>query len=341
MIFISYIANPKKMNIIVILEVLKKYSDENNKLTQKEIAELVEREYSIPVDRHTLKRNLDNLLDFNCGVERAVRDIESGESGGWYFERDITDAEMRMLIDGLLFSKYIPFSECKGLIKKLENQAGVGFKHSHNLPENRPENKEIFLNIEELLIAISTRKKVAFHYMRYHLDKSAQMKLSREGKPRRYVVSPVEIVITNGRYYMICIPEKADCLFHFRLDHMCDVEVLKKEKRRSIREIPGYKNGFKLADYMNEHPYMSISGKISRVVFKIDKKAIGHVLDWFGKDVSFMDETKDTVTTAVTVNEEAMLYWALQYGQLVEILSPPGMRKKIRDVVIKMNEIYR
>lgn len=312
-----YIPNPKKMNTLLILEVLKKHSDENNKLTQKEISALVERDYGVLFDRHTLKRNLDNLLDFQCGVEYSARDKENEETGGWYFERDITDAEMRMLIDGLLFSKYIPFSECKGLIKKLETLASVNFRSSHGLPENKPENKEIFLNIEELLHAISENKKVSFNYMRYgrdiKQDKKASIVLDKKGNPRLYIVSPYEIVITNGHYYLICNNDHSDMLYHYRLNAICNVQVQNTEKRRLIKDIPGYENGFKLSDYMKVHPYMMASGDVVRVKFRFNKGILGHVFEWFGKDVQLMDLSDETMTTTVNVNEKAMLYWALQY----------------------------
>jgi len=333
------------MNTLLILEVLKKYSDENNKLSQKEIAALVEREYYVPIDRHTLKRNLDNLLEFQCGVEYAAHNKEIGETGGWYYERDITDAEMRMLIDGLLFSKYIPYSECKTLITKLETLASVGFKSSHGLPENRPENKEIFLNIEELLHALSTNWKVSFNYMRYGAgsknNRKASIVLGEDGNPRVYTVSPYEIVITNGHYYLICINDRSDHLYHYRLNSICNVDVLKSEKRRPIRDIPGYRNGLKLADYMKEHPYMMASGESVRVKFRFNKEFIGHIFEWFGKDINLMDETDETITAVIKVNEKAMLFWALQYGLHVEVLEPQSLREEILDAVILMGEKYR
>jgi len=333
------------MNTLLILEILKKYSDENNKLPQKEIAALVEREYHVTIDRHTLKRNLDNLLEFQCGVEYAGRDKESGETGGWYYEREITDAEMRMLIDGLLFSKYIPYSECKALITKLESIASVGFKSSHGLPENRPENKEIFLNIEELLSAISTNKKVSFNYLRYgadsKMDKKANIVLGKSGKPRVYTVSPYEIAITNGHYYLICLHNLSDSLYHYRLNSICNIKVLKSEKRRPIRDIPGYRNGFKLAEYMKEHPYMMASGNSVQVKLRFNKSAIGHIFEWFGKDIHLIDDTEETFTTFIKVNENAMLFWALQYGLHVEVLEPQSLREKILDAAESMVEKYK
>jgi len=36
-----------------------------------------------------------------------------------YYESDFDDSEFRILIDSLLFSKYISYSQCKQLVEKL------------------------------------------------------------------------------------------------------------------------------------------------------------------------------------------------------------------------------
>ena len=84
----------------------------------------------------------------------------------WYLERDFSDAELRLLVDGLLFSKHIPYSQCKALIEKLETLSNNYFKfkvkHIRNLPENMPENKQLFYIIETWDEAISHEKHVEF-----------------------------------------------------------------------------------------------------------------------------------------------------------------------------------
>jgi predicted DNA-binding transcriptional regulator YafY len=213
------------------------------------------------------------------------------------------------------------------------------------LPENRPENKEIFLNIEELLRALSARRKVSFNYLRYEAginkEKKANIVLGKDGNPRIYTVSPYEIVITNGHYYLICIHDQFDSLYHYRLNFLCNVKVLASEKRRPIRDIPGYRNGFKLAEYMKEHPYMMASGEIMQVKFRFNKFIIRHVYEWFGKDMHLMGETDETITAVVKVNEKAMLFWALQYGLHVEVLEPLSLRENILDAVVLMGEKYK
>ena len=121
-----YTKQPKKMIVINILDILKRYTDENHRLSQREIMDILEREYDMKVDRKAVKRNLMNLIDFGYQVEysESIRQGKNGEEEiiftDWYLEKDFTDSELRLLIDSLLFSKHIPYSQCKALIEKLE-----------------------------------------------------------------------------------------------------------------------------------------------------------------------------------------------------------------------------
>ena len=154
----NYATPPKKMLILNILDILRKYSDENHRLSAKDIGERLEREYSQKVDRKAIKRNLMNLIDFGYEIEfsESIRINKSGEeeiiTSDWYLVRDFTDAELRLLIDSLLFSKHIPYNQCKELIEKLEGLSNTYFKakvkHIRTMPEKQLENKALFNTIE-------------------------------------------------------------------------------------------------------------------------------------------------------------------------------------------------
>ena len=53
----------KKQIIINILDILKRYTDENHRLSQKEIVEILEKDYNMTVDRKSVKRNVSNLRE--------------------------------------------------------------------------------------------------------------------------------------------------------------------------------------------------------------------------------------------------------------------------------------
>lgn len=58
-----YTKQPKKLIIMNILDILKKYTDVDHRLSQKEIQDILEREYEMKVDRKAVRRNLMNLID--------------------------------------------------------------------------------------------------------------------------------------------------------------------------------------------------------------------------------------------------------------------------------------
>jgi len=63
--------SPKKLIIMNILDILKRYTDENHRLSQKEIRDILEREYDMTVERKAVKRNLMNLIEFGYNITIA------------------------------------------------------------------------------------------------------------------------------------------------------------------------------------------------------------------------------------------------------------------------------
>ncbi len=344
-----YTIPPKKMLILYILDILKKYSDENHRLSQKEIAGILEREYSISADRKAIKRNLMNLLD--SGYDLEYTEIpRKGKNGAeeiiqtdWYLNRDFTDAELRLLIDSLLFSKAIPYNQCKALIEKLAGLSNAYFdpkiRHIRNMPEKPPENKELFYTIETLDEAISAGKKVAFRYNTYNLDKTPRPRRDRNGAPVEYTVSPYQMAATNGRYYLICGNARFGGVSNYRVDRISCIRIL-DEAITPMKEVKGLEHGLDLPQHMAEHIYM-FAGESVRVRFKAKRKLIGDVLDWFGRDVALSDTGGDEMFVSVKVNEQAMFYWAMQYGNSVEVLEPKELREKILNAAVAMAEKHK
>ena len=336
-----YTIPPKKMIIINILDILKKYSDMDHRLTQQDIVEILKKEYYMDVDRKTVKRNLMNLLDLDCGIDytEITRKDEKGNESSictdWYMMREFDDSELRLLIDSLLFSKHIPYSQCKTLIKKLKGLSNVYFdkkvKHICNLPEHQPENKELFYTIDILDDAISQNKKVAFTYNSYGVDKKLHPKREAE-----YIVNPYQMVATNGRYYLICNYDKYDNLANYRVDRITNIRMLDE----TAKPISKLKEGtLNLPKHMAEHLYM-FAGESVSAKFKAKNYIIDQVIDWFGKDVKIAPENDDECTVSVTVNKESFFHWALQYGMHIEVLAPQDMRQKVIDAIKEIGAKY-
>ena len=181
---------------------------------------------------------------------------------------------------------------------------------------------------------VSERKKISFIYNNYGTD----FKLHPKRK-EPYVVNPYQMVANNGRYYLIGNYDKYDDIAHFRLDKMTCVTIL-PERVKDQRQVKGMENGLILSKHMSEHVYM-FSGESARVRMRVDTSIMTELIDWFGKDFWISNVKDREMDISLTINEEAMFYWALQYGPFVEILEPLSWRKRVQDRIEKMNEKYK
>lgn len=344
---------PKKLMIINILDILKKYTDAEHRLSQKDISDILENEYYMKSDRKSIKRNLMNLIDFGYDIEysesiRIVKNKKTGEDeetyilSDFYLRRDFDDSELRLLIDSILFSKHIPYSQCKELIEKLEGLSNIYFKskvkHILTLPEKALINKQLFYTIDVIDEAISKSRQISFKYNEYGTDKKLHVRKNCSGTEKEYIINPYQMAVANGRYYLICNYDKYDGLSNYRLDRITDIKLL-DTPRKPLKAIKGAENGLDLPKHMAEHIYM-YAGESVRVEMRVKKYIVSDVIDWFGRDVEFRDETDDEVTAVVHVNEAAMRKWALQYAVHVRVLSPQSLVDGVREDIKTAAENY-
>ena len=347
-----YTKQPKKLLIINILDILKKYSDEEHRLSQKDIVEILARDYDMQAERKAVKRNIMNLIDFGYEIEYTenVRTVVNSETGereensimtDFYLVREFDDSELRLLIDGLLFSRHVQYSQCKTLIEKLEGLSSNYFrsrvKHIATTPDNTPPNKQLFFTIDVLDEAITKHKQVSLRYNHFGTDKKLHPN-EKDGMIAEYIINPYQIAATNGRYYLICNFDQYDNVSHLRLDRITEIKLLDTPVK-SMKKVTGLENGFDLPRHMAEHVYM-FAGESIPVTFRAKKYIVGDVIDWFGKDVKFPDETEDEVTVKVKVNREAMRKWALQYALHVRVTAPDDLVDVIKTDIREAAENY-
>lgn len=360
--------HPKKLLILYILDILQKYTDEEHRLSQKEIQDILKKEYEMPVDRKAIKRNLLNLIEYGSSIEyREVsrkeifrkKSVVSDEDSldledkgipeddllwtDFYLKQKFTNEELRLLIDSLLFSKHIPYSQAKKLITKLESLSNIYFKsrsqYIYPLPVDRTDNKQVFYNISILDEAIRKKQKVLFEYAEYHTDKKMHLKKREDGSVREYVVTPYQMAVQEGKYYLICNYDKYDDISNYRVDRIRNIQVL-EEKGKPFETLKwsGHQP-MNLNEYMKEHVYM-YSSENTFVKFRIVKAMISDVIDLFGKDVTFSEEMDTYVSVSVHVNERVAEQFAKNYAPDVMILQPKRLRDKLRDDLKKSWEAY-
>ena len=325
-----YGTGTKKMLMMMILEVLKKYSDEDHHLTQQEIMKLLKNEYGMSCDRRSVKANVESLIEMGYEI-----DMENGYA---LIGREFEDSELRMLIDSVLFSKNIPAKQARDLIGKLQGFGNKYFeaKVSHVASSSffsRTDNKQVMYTVSTLNDAIDARKKVKFRYVSYGTD----FKLHDRG--RDYIVNPYQMIASNGHYYLLGNLDRFDDISYYKIDKIKDIEIF-DEKVKPMKQIKGLENGLNLPKHMAEHMYL-FCGESVPVKLKCSASFIDTLVDWFGKDITVLKEENGEITVRLVCNEYAMNYWALQYGPYVEVLEPKELRDQIRKDIKEMAKKYK
>lgn len=313
-----YATGNKKMLNMLILEVLETYSDENHPLTQQEIIRLLKQDYDMACDRRSVKANIISLNELGYEINM--------KNGYFLINRKFDDAELRLIIDSVLFSKTLSGNQARKLIKKLESMGNKYFdsKVSHistTSDLSRTDNKQVLYTVSAINDAIDQKKKISFRYNDYGVD------LKLYPREKEYIVNPYQMVAANGHYYLIGNYDCYDDLSYYRIDKITDISIM-NEKVKPMKQVEGLEKGLDLPKHMAEHIYM-FSGPAVRVKFLIREGMISELIDWFGKDFRILDHKDGMLTVSVNCNEQAMLFWALQYGPYVEVVEPKSLREKI------------
>ena len=310
---------PKKLALLRILEIYQKYSDSEHVLTYDDIARRLLQGYGIEIERKTIGRNVSMLRE-------AGYDIVLSRYGSYLAERAFDDAELRLLIDGILSSKHISETHSRQLIEKLSALSNVYFRsHIKNIYSvgdwSKTENNTLFYNISIVDEAIENLKQIRFDYNKYWTDK----KLHRS---TIHTVSPYQLLLHNQRYYLMAYNEKWKHIAFYRMDRITNIGII-NGPITPLRTIPGYENGVDYRKISGGLPYM-FSDNAEIITFYAKPEIIDQIIDWFGYDVEFKEDDEWILVT-VYASPNAMEYWALQYLNYIEIITPAHLRKRIQN----------
>ena len=311
---------PKKLALIRIWQILNDYIDYYHPLTQEDISKHLENEYGIVIERKAISRNLSLLKE--AGIE-----IESRRAGSYLGCREFEDSELHMLIDGVLSSKHITAKHSKDLIDRLCGLSNKYFRasvrHIHSVNDwSKTDNQALFYNIELVDTAIEQKLRIAYDYNKIGIDKKLH-------KSSYQVVSPYQLILHNQRYYLMAYSEYWGNMVFHRLDRITNMK-LTEGKATDLQMIPGYKNGIDYKKLSSSMPYM-FSDEPERIDFVADVGIVDQIIDWFGNDIRITksSDNENQVKVSVVASPNAMVHWAMQYINYVEVTAPESIRERI------------
>ena len=324
-------AEPKKLALLRIWQILQKHSDYDHPMTQEDIIKYLESDYGIEMERKAVGKNIADLRD--AGI-----DIGSRRAGSYINSREFEDSELKLMIDGVLQSKHITARHSKDLIEKLCGLSNKYFRsHVKNVYSvndwSKTENQALFYNIDVVDEAIATGKQVQYDYNKDGVD----AKLHKSSFQR---VSPYQLILHNQRYYLMGYSDYWGNMTFHRLDRISNMRLYDKPAT-PITSVKGYENGIDFKQIASTMPYM-YTDTPERIEFIADEFIVDQIVDWFGKDIrmSVLPDNDKKVKVELVASPNAMEHWALQYLNYVEVTKPESLRGRIKESLKKATEIY-
>lgn len=324
----------KNGNILYILNVLKKYSDEDHKMSISELKEKIKEIYGEDIDPRTIKRNI-NLLQQKFGYDISTY---NDNRQGYYIsndpDTDFEPGEIRAIIDTFSYSTFIEEKVAKDIIKKCkklqtiyENEKIKNYKIYS--PKGKTTNKEVIKNIEDIANSIINKNKVYFEYWKYCIvgDKIKKQIVST---PK---VSPYAIIYDKQQFYMLGIKEGNNEFFHYRLDRIKNLIELSERVQinKSEKEIEQYA----------ETSVEVFSGEETEIEAECPEYLLGEVIEKFGKKVELRPIDDNTFRMKLSANSFGFKLWAMRNLDIVTVTKPQSLVKEIKDIIEDAKKRYK
>lgn len=315
----------KKIVLLYVLDILNEYTDNQHLMTYTDIVTKLNILYGIQPNVKSIARNIDTLIDYGYKIEKVRK------NGCYLAERDFNDSEVMFLVDAVFSSRSISPADAKQLIKKLTKSCSkydkARYKHIYKVEEiSRKRSSQIFKNIGLIDDAIENGKKISFQYNEYDITKQFLPRM----QGRTFIMNPYFLVNNNGKYYLVCNYDKYDNLANYKIECMSNIAIL-QEDVKPLKSLPNMEH-FNQDEYINEHIYMTTGDSVDVILKLNTAKTINDVIDWFGDKVNIYQK-QDDIYASFKVNEQALIYWAIQYGTNVEVVSPLDTRDKIKQTL--------
>ena len=326
----------QKLKILLVLEILKKYSDEETPLNASDIAEYLDK-VGITAERKAIYSDLAALEDYGYDIVKTTTPKK-----GWFLgEREFEIPEVRLLSDAVRSAKFISVKKTRDLLKKLnglmsDQQAKQSENGIYFAATAKSANEGIYYNIDKLNRAILQKKQVVIQHFSRRFDEERNICRS----VKEMTINPYALCWQDDHYYLIGNYNKYDNLIHLRLDRILKVEITDAPVR-SFREVSDYTDFFDTADYV-EKLFGMYGGEQFAVELCCDKKITEQVIDRFGEDIFITKVTPETFHVKINAAvSDALVTWIMHYGEELRVENPPQLKEMVRQRAEKILENYK
>ena len=311
-----------KERLLALLKILFEQTDDQQGLTMEEILSALE-DAGISAERKALYRDFDALCKAGIEVSR-----QRCKPVRYYLAKRPVDA-----VQG---SKFITARQSASLVRAIKS---LGSKSQAQGLEKRvfvggrvkSQNDSVFRNVDAIQEAIAAKRKVTFTYASY--DCSAHLRLRNKGQT--YTQTPVQLMYSDGFYYLVCFSDKYNDFANYRIDRMRNIGVSDERASRNAAIAT-----FDVNEY-EQRMFNMYAGESLQVTLRVKESAMNAIVDRFGKDVQVDDAGDGTARVSVVVMGTPVFFgWVSQFEGQVVIEQPTSLRKTYANYLRGLLESY-
>lgn len=321
-------------------------------------------DYIIKYDGYT-EDKLNKKIKPDKSSSQKVETASAPTLNGLHYVHPFEYEETDRLIQLISFSDMLSVDEKKKLIGKIWELTGKYYTtpywdgenlkfnpravHSRLTGNKASDRGKLAESLKTLQYAVNKLAQVRFKFNRYNAD--------HELVPTSeflHELSPYHLVVYHDNYYCIGLKKGDSRVWHYRVDLMTDVEIIRDEEGKIVpveltnfEGLPILNSAWDPEKYMAEHLNMAYD-EPQDIRIKIKNTDYTIIHDWFGDHYEKVDE----VTRAdddgneihydivkVRTSPSMIVHWAMQYGGRVEIMDEE-IREKLKAEISKLGELY-
>lgn len=314
----------QKLKLIYILDILKKYSDEENPLNAVDIARYLEN-LGITAERKAIYDDIEQLEFYGCDVIKTATPKK-----GWFIgDREFEVPEIYLLSDAVRSAQFISAKKTRELLGKLNGMLSVNqAKRRENgvffASTEKTGNEEIYYNIDEISRAIEEKRQIKIKYSQRWFDENRNV--TRNVK--EMIINPYALCWQDDHYYLLGNHAKYDNLIHLRLDRISSAQIM-PDNARHFSEVSEYTEFFDTADYTHKL-FGMYGGELSDVELCCNRKITEQVLDRFGEEIFITNVTDNEFRIKVKAAlSDALVTWIINYGENLRVVKPDILKEMV------------
>ena len=360
----------QKMKPYLTYYILMKKTDTEHSMTADDVCAELDDQYGVSAERRSIYTDIDQINKTLLAIDKGIslkdagkliaqhesyktihfdkhKELHPTHKGFYVSQRQFEIEDLHLLAECVYTAKFISEKTANHLLgiigQFLSEHQAKKFKYDAVMVgRQRTENDNVYYNVLTINDAMSKRlydethkpEKISFKYLEHTIG-NVNRQVER-GRGKKYVVSPYQIVINDGNYYLLAFDDQSKKIKTYRIDRMKDVD-LQGDPRDGEDE-------FKKIDMKNytKRSFSMYSGKTQKITLQCINPLLDTMIEKFGRrGVTYtkVDDRHFNVETTVDVSNQ-FYGWLLGFGKKARLISPEDTVAEFKNYIDKIREMY-